>query len=381
MSTTLKRLSGILLAGVALSLAIITMLPGIAEAQNTDGASTEAKQNATDNQSVENVGDPAGSWAAPEPSKHLVVPGDSLWSIGQQSLGSGASPDQIAYEAERIFWLNQDLLGDNPNLILPGQELLLAPVTEPPVATIEPPVATIESPAATIESPTVTVAPTVAESPPSEQQPSVSVDEPVELPGLPSSSPAEDEAVPAASSIAEPSAIDSFKEFYANHTIERPVLGLGIILLTLVIAILMAWRLPMNRGGSYGVPRGAYHDYFSNYALPTQGSGEREEREEREERKGASASSETRSGSASGEVTPQRRPEPANEPVTAVTEATVVTDESREAEDSPEVVPKPIDLRYWVELRDRVERLRPEDIPPEEHEEKPQRSSSVGRNK
>jgi hypothetical protein len=130
----------------------------------------------------------------------------------------------------------------------------------------------------------------------------------------------------------------------------------------------------MNRGGSYGVPRGAYHDYFSNYALPTQGSSKREEREEREEREGAS----TRSGSASGEVAPQRRPEPANEPVTAVTDA---TDESREAEDSPEVVPKPIDLRYWVELRDRVERLRPEDIPPEEHEEKPQRSSSVGRNK
>ena len=361
MSTTLKRLSGILVVGVALSLAIITMLPGIAEAQNTDGASTEAKQNATDNHNVENVGDPSGTWAAPEPSTHLVVPGDSLWSISQQSLGSGASPDQIAYEAERIFWLNEDLIGDNPNLILPGQELLLAPVTEPPVATIE-------SPAAAIESPAVTVAPTAAESPPSEQQPSVSVNEPVDEPGSSTGSPssaAQDEAVPAASSIAEPSAIDSFKEFYANHTIERRALGLGILLLTFVVAILMAWKLPMNRGGSYGVPRGAYHDYFSNYALPTQGSGEREVRED----------ASTRSGSASGEVAPKRRPEPANEPVTDA------TDEPREAEDFPDVVPKPIDLRYWVELRDRVERLRPEDIPPEEHEEKHQRRSSVGGNK
>jgi hypothetical protein len=351
LSTTLKKLSGILVVGVALSLAIITMLPGIAEAQNTDGASTEAKQNATDNQNVENVGDPSGAWAAPEPSTHLVVPGDSLWSISQQSLGSGASPDQVAYEAERIFWLNEDLIGDDPNLLLPGQELLLAPVAEQP--------------------PAAAVAPTVAESPPSEQQPSVSVDEPAALPDLPSSA-AGDQGPPAASSIAEPSAIDSFKEFYANHTIERRALGLGIILLTLVIAILMAWKLPMNRGGSYGVPRGAYHDYFSNYALPTQGSGEREEREERE---GAT----TRVGAASPEVTFKRRPEPANEP--ANESVTGATDEPREAEGSPGRVPKPIDLRYWVELRDRIERLRPEDIPPEEHEEKPQRRSSVGGNK
>jgi len=128
LSTSLKKLAGMLAAGVALSLAFLAMLPGMAEAQHTDGVSTEAKQNTTN----ENAGDPAASRFASEPATRLVVnPGDSLWTIGQERLGPGAPPKQVGNEAERIFKLNRERIGNDPDLILPGQELLLPPVAEP----------------------------------------------------------------------------------------------------------------------------------------------------------------------------------------------------------------------------------------------------------
>jgi len=128
LSTSLKKLAGMLAAGVTLSLAILAMLPGMAEAQHTDGVSTEAKQNITN----ENAGDPAASWFASEPATRLVVnPGDSLWTIGQERLGPGAPPEQVSNEVERIFELNRERIGNDPDLILPGQELLLPPVAEP----------------------------------------------------------------------------------------------------------------------------------------------------------------------------------------------------------------------------------------------------------
>ena len=168
-ATRLKRPVGILVAGVALALAILATLPGMAEAQEEAEAQdtyrtlTQAEQN-----TPKETGTPAAWRSTTEAPTRLVVrPGDSLWSISQEKIGSGATPQQVAYEVERIFELNRDRIGDDPNLIFPGQELLVEPalkptapeepvapkelsVSEEPVASEEP--AASENPVASAES-------------------------------------------------------------------------------------------------------------------------------------------------------------------------------------------------------------------------------------
>lgn len=61
----------------------------------------------------------------------VVNRGDSLWSISEEQLGQNATPQQIAREVERIYALNRGRIGANPNLIFPGQEFMLPPVSEP----------------------------------------------------------------------------------------------------------------------------------------------------------------------------------------------------------------------------------------------------------
>lgn len=53
---------------------------------------------------------------------HVVVPGESLWSIAQAT-GSTASDVHAAWRA--IWAANRDVVGDDPDLILPGQRLRL----------------------------------------------------------------------------------------------------------------------------------------------------------------------------------------------------------------------------------------------------------------
>jgi hypothetical protein len=109
--TILKsRWSGRLLVGlIALSVAILAtlLLAGRAEAQEEAAANTETK---------------------------TVEPGDSLWTIAQERLAPDASPPRVAEEVERTYALNRERLGEDPNLILVGQELTLLPATSEPLA-------------------------------------------------------------------------------------------------------------------------------------------------------------------------------------------------------------------------------------------------------
>lgn len=61
---------------------------------------------------------------APErPDAVVVQPGDSLWSIAEAALGPGASEQLIAETWPRWHAANRALIGADPDLIHPGQEL------------------------------------------------------------------------------------------------------------------------------------------------------------------------------------------------------------------------------------------------------------------
>jgi hypothetical protein len=102
----LKRSVEILL-GVTLAVAMLAVLPGVAEAQ--DAASVKG-----------------------DSTRIVVSPGDSLWSISSELLGPNATLAQIDRKVERIYALNRDRIGGDPNLILPGQVLLVAPAEGKP---------------------------------------------------------------------------------------------------------------------------------------------------------------------------------------------------------------------------------------------------------
>ena len=274
MSTSLKGLVWIVVAGVALSLAILAGLPGMAEAQEVETqtlgtASTEAEQNTTTD---DEKGAPAAWRPAPESSttRLVVEPGDSLWSISEEHIGPGATPKQIAYEFERTFDLNRGRIGEDPNLIFPGQELVLlppasdtaatAPVSQEPVAAQQAPNPIVVQPEGVSDSPVVE--PAVSEeavpengasggavsedavtAPPTRGQ----TDEQAENASA-ESVPAESvpaESVP--STTAAGGVVGSLLEAYDDIEVERRLLGIGILAMTLIVAILMAWRLPMRR--------------------------------------------------------------------------------------------------------------------------------------
>ena len=63
-----------------------------------------------------------GSPAAPT---RTVLPGDSLWEIARAQLPPGADAATIDETWREIYALNADAIGSDPNLIRPGQTLLL----------------------------------------------------------------------------------------------------------------------------------------------------------------------------------------------------------------------------------------------------------------
>jgi hypothetical protein len=304
-TTRLKGHVGIVVAGVVLAvlaaLSILAVLPGMAEAQEEaeaqedtgPTASVEAEQNST-------TDDEKGASATP---RLVVEPGDSLWSISEEHIGPGATPEQIAYEVERIFELNRDQIGENPNLIFPGQEFFLVSAAPGGAAAApEQPVAVAEQQA---PEPIVVESDTPSDSPAAEDaaienvvpedgvsEGAVSEDAiPAALPSRDQtderaeSAPAESapaESAPAESTPAESAAPattagsigDSVLEAYNNLKGDRRLLGVGILALTLIVALLMAWRLPMRRNvedpQAWGIPQQQYYENYAPAEAPRQ---------------------------------------------------------------------------------------------------------------
>ena len=106
MSLRLKRSGGALLGAtlaVMLAAVMLALSPAVAEAQTEDKNTSSV----------------------------VVRSGDSLWSISEERLGPNTTPQQIYNEVARIYALNRERIGEDPNLIYPGEVLLLEPVREP----------------------------------------------------------------------------------------------------------------------------------------------------------------------------------------------------------------------------------------------------------
>ncbi len=123
----------VLVAVTALSAASLVVFQSTAEAQSL-ATNADRPVDATEptsppskaNHEVQASPVARSSQAAPgRPTRLLVNPGDSLWSISQGQLPSDATPEQVMNEVEQIFALNRDQIGDDPNLIFAGQELSL----------------------------------------------------------------------------------------------------------------------------------------------------------------------------------------------------------------------------------------------------------------
>lgn len=71
--------------------------------------------------------DAAAPAAAPGATGPTVTvrPGDSLWSIAARQLPPGASDAAVARTSALLHRLNRDVIGDDPDLIHPGQRLQL----------------------------------------------------------------------------------------------------------------------------------------------------------------------------------------------------------------------------------------------------------------
>ena len=110
MFTRLERYVFAALVTLALWAAVLVAVPAVAQAQVAQAQ--EKAPNKTNTQVAE---------------QHVVVvdPGDTLWSISTEELRPNAAPWRVARGVERIYALNREQIGPDPNLIVSGQRLLV----------------------------------------------------------------------------------------------------------------------------------------------------------------------------------------------------------------------------------------------------------------
>jgi LysM repeat protein len=141
LSLMLLKRSVEVLVGAALVALMLAMVPAVAEAkaEAKEGAKAEAKAATHEEEEAQSAKDKraaaAATQAAHTDTPHTVVvvvvrPGDSLWSISEEQLAPNATAQRIDRHTGRIYALNREWIGSDPNLILVGQELLVPSVGE-----------------------------------------------------------------------------------------------------------------------------------------------------------------------------------------------------------------------------------------------------------
>jgi hypothetical protein len=318
LSTTLKMLIGMLVAGLALAMVTLTAMPGTAEAHTWSGPSTAEQNTNRDTNGhtgAANATTDRSSSSEPAVGRRVVGPGESLWSITQEQLGPNAAPDRVADELGRIYGSNRDRIGGDPNFVLVGQEIIVSPAAVGPVSVGGEGFHTTEEPAAASEAEYVGAKPAALPTERATTETASSHGQPAEEEALageaveendgPVEEPAEEPVIKVAKVAPEPAAEEepapTEPEGVGGETPgelgERQLLGLAILLLTVAAVILMVWRLPINRLSRESSPyvpytlREAqlrysehYAGYYNNYAPPPQ--RERKEEEEQQEEEG-----------------------------------------------------------------------------------------------
>lgn len=246
------------LVGMTLAVAMLAALPAMAKAQGT--AATQ------DARSVNR--------SAEAPSV-VVRPGDSLWSISSERLGPSATPRQIASDVDQIYALNHGRIGADPDLILPGQRLLLSPIVRATSARNAAEPAESSPTGRGVKSGTKRTSSTTVSAAGRQtgRTPDLVV-EPVVIPEMPTK-----QVTPKVSSLAvtdAPTPVESIGRTARGHLssatsaivgifpqdplLRRKLFGWGIMALTVLVTGLLAWKLPLDRnaGGyeTWGIPRG-----------------------------------------------------------------------------------------------------------------------------
>ena len=240
MSSKLKRMVEVLM-GAALAMMVVAVLPALAEAKDVSSTKDDSSAPPT----VQN------------PTSIIVGPGDSLWSISSERLGSNATPRRILTQVERTYALNRGRIGRDPSLLSVGQELLLPPEGAP---------AAVEQ----ARRPNGALARVPDGTAPERDDASNRAGDGTGIVSQPASEPARKSALeqspkPVLGSLPELAPAPTLKPALARVSVQPPVattilsevydhgrklLGLGILLLTLGLGCLIVWKLPMKRNGA-----------------------------------------------------------------------------------------------------------------------------------
>ena len=250
-----------LIAMLALWAVVVAVTPVTAQAQEETAPTKNTKDTNNPNTAGRSI---------------VVSPGDCLWSITSERLGPRATPQQIAIGVERIYALNQNRIGSDPNLIFVGQKLSLPPMDEEPSRRAR---GAAEAAEASTRGPDREKALEASRTSRNTET------KPVALPEVPSRQPVPEVGAPSATEASSP--VESFVRTarsllssatsaivglfpQADRLEERKLLGLGIIALTLLVAGFIAWKMPLKRNvGGYevwGIPTG----YAGGYMYPTE---------------------------------------------------------------------------------------------------------------